>query len=479
MPGKFLLALILAIALLLVSCWEQPGKPASKDAPQKDILAHAHAFYRQHKFQQSLAMFSNCLSVKAGHPDDKSRRQEAALGMAICRLLTANDQWPTSMGKWTIGSRGYWQGQTFTVLEGLAPSVRLHFEKKLAATGHDCGLWLLLRLALRHRHYPILPRIIARIEEGELAWRYCLAFGWSLLKDNSYSAASLLFDSLLRTSASGKTCHEEARYGLVVARILENGQKQQIISLPRGWRYRLDLSAIDFFRPGSPMHEYQENLTRLPFPVVAELVLADSLYILGGKAKNKIDVWERGDRYLEAAECPATLTAIYSCCRTRFRLAMAWRYLITGSRENARRIFTGCLKAGNIERQWQWEARLGLALLAFKQDQELEAASALLAGWQPGRHYWLGGKKFDFYRLSGRARRREAIERMCDDGKHRIYLTMLDALCLLGDGRTAQTMLGNIVAASGDSTTKEIYLAEEVNIPIDAYAENQIWEKPD
>ena len=479
MPEKFLPMLIWTLALLLPACQEQPGTAGKNATPKDDVLVLAHACYQLRNFKQGAARFSACLTAKTGNLQARSRQQEAILGLALCRLLTGADQWQTPLNKWPGSGHGYWQGQTFTVLEGLAPTIRRHFQRQLPTKGQEGGLWLLLRLALLDKHYRVAPQIIAAIGQEHLAWRYCLAFAWARLKNNRYLAPGALFDLLLRTPTSGKSCQQEAGYGLMLAVILETGRQRHPISLPTAWRYRLDLDVVDFFRTDSPMVEYRQRLLGLPAVELNRLVVADMLYALGAKSRNKIDVWQKGLHYLEATQPPPVLADVYSDYRTRFRLAIAWNHLLSGSRENARKIFTDCQQSGNSQSRWQEDARLGLALLAFKQEQELEAASALLVGCQIGRHYWLGGKKFDFYRLPERVHRRDAIEQLCRDRKQRCYLTMLDALCLLGDGRAAQTLLGNIVAASSDSSVRNIYLAESANIPADAYAENQIWEKPD
>lgn len=88
-------------------------------------------------------------------------------------------------------------------------------------------------------------------------------------------------------------------------------------------------------------------------------------------------------------------------------------------------------------------------------------------------------KKIHFYRVPSRIKNKKNIEKICKDKDHRIYLTLIDVLCILGDGRAAQSLLGELVTRYQKKHIKNIYLEEQQYIPKDVYTENQIWEKLD
>ena len=191
-------------------------------------------------------------------------------------------------------------------------------------------------------------------------------------------------------------------------------------------------------------------------------------------------IWQKGEQLLQKnlTALQKRLPALYLSLEKRFALAGAWCDFLAGRMPAAHVVFTSCL-AGPAEPGWlKQEAKLGLALLAWKDNNSIEEIVTSMGEHHRNNYYWLAGHKVDFYRLAARRKHKDNIERLCKQSEsHRVYFTLIDALCLLGDGRAAYALLGQVIERYPEAEVRTIYLAEQKNIPGDAYADNQIWEK--
>ena len=118
--------LLTLILILGAGCEERPVK---KTEQKLDPLSAAHDAYNKGNFQQSIKLFESALNN-----NNKFRRmqpEQARWGMIVSQILAGAPEWSKNLNASPRRIRGYWKGESFTILEGLSASERDYFREAL------------------------------------------------------------------------------------------------------------------------------------------------------------------------------------------------------------------------------------------------------------------------------------------------------------------------------------------------------------
>ena len=109
-------------------------------------------------------------------------------------------------------------------------------------------------------------------------------------------------------------------------------------------------------------------------------------------------------------------------------------------------------------------------ILHLIQENSLELLTKELSKIVWEDEIWIAGKRFAFLRTEERKKYTEQFQKLPLENKKQLLI--FDALCILGDSRSAYGLLGDIMPKLSKEN-QEIFIVEENNIPNDPYAENQ------
>lgn len=476
MVTRLLIAVFLALAVSL-GCKEQstpekPLKPESQDQKGQDQKGQDQQGQNQQGQEQQAPALE----------------KDEELELLISEFLEEKASWKERMTTWQPDVFYIWEGKRVLPTDGLSPSNASYFEGKMPSENPARAYFLILHLLLNRRHYQ-LSALIAEMPEGkEVAWEFCISWGWELMKANDYAEAKRLFEIIARAEIALNQ-KEEARFGALLARVMvcpDAPLGDDDVALFAGrWTYCMERKTIEFFRSTSPVYPYAKVASEVLFSkATAHLMVADMIFLAGGSSGQRLTVWQTGIAFLESnapdyAQRP-DLIPIYATLSRRFQKAIAWGNIVEGEYKEAKKIFESVQTLDAIEKS---ELRLARAFINFRDDPSLEIIYAQFPdmSWPGWPDYWLGGKKFSFYRIARREERRETIESVClQNPEIRTCLILLDTFCLLGQKDTARQLLSLIVREYSDNAeVKALCIEEDKEIPRDVYAESQIWEKLD
>ena len=454
------------LGVFFCACTEKTSPTLDNEGP----LKKAQSLYEEKKWQSAAIEFDSVLKSC-----NEIEEIEARLGSIVCRLLDKNSEWEEQIKLWKVGTRGYWHGMSFTVLESISLDKRDDFDEVLKKTDIPFGHFLLIQFLLLEGYENSIPLVVEKMPSyRNLAWDLLLLTAWQKLKEKQGNDREALFDLIYQNAVSPEQ-KAEATYGILLGNFFSPENKKDVIC-PDAWEYYVDLKKISFFRSSSPISVYQEFLTKSSIALQSPLVFCDLLFTFGGYLSDPVPVWEKGILFLEShkpKEDVSNLKAVCDCLKKRFSHAMGWSYLMKGDFENAQKHFLLESQDGKKEKE-----EIALALIAWKQGTSLVDIVKQFSPTSWKEEYFLGGRKVSFYRLPSREAKREEFQKLWNDPIHKIAFLFLDIFCLTGDGRSAHILLDQIVSEFPEEIYS-LYMAEEENIPRDPYAENQIWEKLD
>ena len=393
-------------------------------------------------------------------------------------MLAGNYAWQKSLEKWKPGVRYYWDGKSHSILDGISTKQGKYFLEIIEKQKEVRPKLFVLSFLLKEKHLGMIPFFVMNFKNADIAWELCLAAAWQKIKQGKNGQASSLFD-LAKQSNLKKELKSEVSYGSILAKVLMGIRLrfQDKRALKGKTSYKIGKNKVDFFRDYSTLTQYKSSLTKLP----VEFLIADMCFVLGRNSSKRRFIWQKGLRFLgrHKKKFSGEKAEIYQCLMDRFKIAMSWSYFIIGKYNESQKIFKTFV-VDKAKKIWHDEAQLGLCLISWKQESDLED---IVEKYKPisWPSYGLGGRKISFFRTTIRDKNRKAIENLCKkQTKHQIYLVVLDALCILGDGEASKKLLADVMEqVAKNPDVQSLYLAEQVNIPKNVYAENQIWEKLD
>lgn len=454
------LACTILLAMALISCGDEAGTPVPAPAPAP--------------------------------ADQASSEKEAArsdIGDVVADLLAGKD-WPERLKSWSPEGFYSWEGKTHTPTEGLPEACRAYLAERMPPGNPGRACFLVLHALMTIGRCEAIPAFAARLDEiapaeGDrpaaslVAREFCLAWAWQKTRNGEFEEAQKLFGS----SASGAKgdVEREAKQGGLLARIIRRPDAsigaEDAAAFGTDWVTRMDRREIEFFRESSPMAACEASLRGRPASAeTAAILLADMLFSLGGASRNRTHIWRQGLEFLKHRSLQGEFSGVRKALDARFLRALAWGKLLEGNPGEAKRAFE---EMSGAESSGDQEAKLGLAVIAFMEDPSLQRVDESAGADWP--HYWLGGRKFSFYRFPAREKRRESMESACSKTPRlRGYFTMLEALSLLGFNTSARHLLGLVMERHRFETDIEALCVEAGReVPRNVYAESQIWEQLD
>jgi hypothetical protein len=450
-------------SLLLLSACGKDSQVKVDKAPS--TLGVAYNDYQKQDYAKAHTEFF-ALSQKSNLSKDK--QHEAMLGSVICAILAGDEQWQNYLSNWSVEERYFWQSQSFDAVDGLVGK-NLEYFRSLPLTPEDKKLFFVLHFLIQQKHHPFIQTVAKKLSENKDWKNFCLAHAWGKLIQGKYQEGIQIFQSIMDVMPEKATDIEQ---GILMGQLLLGKMPKNIPwqKLPTK-KYSFGVIYKEVFRSSSPIQPIakasDKNLQMLTF--------IDSIYTFGKLTQQSNHVWQTGINTIDGWEDFSPQWA--QLTKQRFFAAISWQHLIAGNYPEARKGFEEL--SSNENEHLQKEGELGLAILYWKEEFSLDEIDNNIGKSWP--IYWLGGKKFNFYRIQDRLHRQKEIDQLANTkGEHLSYLILLDVLCLLGDGRSANSLLSNVIENhTNTANTKQLYMAEQNYIPKDSYAENQIWEKMD
>ncbi|NUM32992.1 MAG: hypothetical protein HUU50_00465 [Candidatus Brocadiae bacterium] len=454
------------LSLLFCSCNDQSSTTVKEQEP----LQKARSLFEEKKWDKAAEEFDLAQKTQSGMDQD-----EAQLGSIVCHLLSQNPRWEEQIKLWQPGMRGYWHGKSFTAIESIPLDKRDAFYDILKKEDMPFSYLLLVQFLLLEGYENSVSAVVEKMpQHKKLAWDFILLTAWENLKQKQGNEGEVLFEVVYQNAVSQEQ-KDEAIYGILLGNFFTPERKKEI-SFPKLWEYRLDLKKISAFRSSSPLNVYRSPLEKDGLSLQQHIVFCDMLFSFGGFLLEPVNLWEQGLAYLDKYKqdfLANNQQEAYDCLRKRFYHAIAWFHCIKGDLEKAGNRFVFETLEGKKERE-----DLGFALILWKQGHPLSDIVKQLSSVAWKEEYFVGGRKFSFYRLPSRENKRSEIEKLWAEPYHKIAFILFDVFCLTGDGRSAHILLDQIVSEFPENIYS-LYMAEEENIPKDPYAENQIWEKLD
>lgn len=439
-----MLRFFLLFLLVISSCTEKKSPHVQNE--KKTIFASAKEAYIKKNYTHSLKLFSQIKTQLVG-----TTKLEAQLG-EIASLISLGKDISVEIENWDIDRQYYWGGRSFDPSETISLNnieqfnqkkisyKKLHVLDFLLETGNDDAI-----------------KILIKQKKNYLLNEFVLARAWFSLKQNLYAESQHLF-SLVNDSNQNSSCI----LGLLLIDVLR-GQDEIPEAIVQSFVlkdcYSLDQEQIVLSK------KKLNNIT-------SETLIADMIFHLGVSTKHAFPILERGIQFVTQNKEKISESTDYL---ELFSLAQGWLVFSKGNLNNAKKIFEVIVAKKNSTPRY-FEAHLGLAIIYWMEEEDCEELRKHFF-WLKNNVYWLGGRKISlFSKKRSHANWQKSID---ENRKNRENLVLLDALCRLGEGRSAHAFLGYLVDEFENQKTLLLYEEEEKNIPKDVYAENKIWEKID
>lgn len=493
--GKAVIKILLMLTMLaipvVVLYWMAQAPPANMNTNgpvnsiSKNCMAEARQFYQNRQFSlASQEFWQYTKGIATPQPEQELEWLEAQLGAVLCGILANDSHWTEKWESCKLQQRGSWQGKFFTYLEYITPVREQYFRQHSSDQTLPAREFLLIQLMLQENHIQFLPQVIKNTRQPALLWDFCLLVSWDWIKQGKFAQAQTVL-AVCKQNATPIQA-QESDDGIEIIGILQDripasltGSANTALQSPRRLEYSLELHPLQLLRPTSPLFAYEKAIQSHP-EHWKNLILADQLFCIGAGAKNHAFFWSQGTKFILALEnsAPSDMKPVYHAQLCQLNVAMAWDSINQGDLSEAQAIFEKYLDSKGTP--WYQEARLGLAILAYKQGKPLSELLPELEDVEIGWEYWLGGNKISFDRLAERKTWQAPLEKDKIARPCQTALILFDVFCLLGEGYHAKTLLAQIAKIpSPHPISNPILKMEEANIPQDSYSVCRIWEKLD
>lgn len=450
------------IIFILIGC--QQEQEYHQENKKEVLLQNAYNLFVQKKYESALLQYQQQILTI---PKDTVLYQESQLAILLCQIFL--DQLPPhALQDWKVDTRLYWQGQSFTLWESIPKYHNSLFQTSIKNFPYKS--FLLLEFIINQpefqESFPIEKYIQQYIttEYQSLAWNLILIHSWNHLRKNDVKIARIFLSSVQEFAIQEKQ-KTEAKTALFIADILQHQISNISLTDPI---YSFNLTEIDLYRSNTILAPFKNEKIHIDEEKI--YIQADVIYQLGGIAWNPIQVWQTGIEWLQKQHTVSQ--EMKKLLLSRYTSAQAWTYAMKGQWQRAIEILN------NIQGQKHWndEKQLANIIYIWIQENSLELLTKELSKIVWEDEIWIAGKRFAFLRTEERKKYTEQFQKLPLENKKQLLI--FDALCILGDSRSAYGLLGDIMPKLSKEN-QEIFIIEENNIPNDPYAENQIWEKLD
>lgn len=451
------------------------------DTPiSKNHLVEARQLYQNRQYTLASQEFAQHVKIISRNrkPEQEMEWLEAQLGAVLCSILAEDATWTSQLQQCELDQRGSWQGKFFTYLEYIKPTHVAYFNEKSVDGKLPAHYFLLIQLIIQENHTQILSDVINRAKQPQLLWDFCLLIAWDYVQQAQFTSAQTLLE-ICKKHAITPIQWQEFYSATDIISILQNPEQIPQTSQPQtSLKYSFQLNSIDILRPASPLFQHQKIITVNPGQWY-HIMLADLLFCMGAQNNKHTFFWSQGLKFVRTLEKIASsdMKVVYYALAFRLQTAMAWDCVNQGDLSQAQSIFEKCFDTKGTP--WYQEARLGLAIVAYKQGKTLTELLIELEDAEIEWEYWLGGNKISFFRSIERKQHQARFETISQDKRLKIGFILFDVFCLLGEGYHANMLLNELAKLSSTSSPHPIFHIEESNIPKDEYSVCRIWEKLD
>ncbi len=450
-------------------------------ADSVSTLERARKSYQNQKYDESLSLFSQCLEECLEESSSKKKEgkfQEAQLGGIVSQLLLSKKV-DSRINELSPTIRYYWNGNSFSLWDDISTKSQEELQKNLSSDKSYIFLQV-VDLLIRERHLAALSFFIKeeKLDESleQVVWDFSLTKAWGMLQKNKILPAKELFLFLKKNLPSVSRFTQSGQSGWLLTQVLSQPWKEIHIDevtkafhhnsffLDREeWSLQESTSLAALFERGGLAEAKDLNKYRI--------FLAEMIYSFGKVSTQHDDVWRKGLIFLNKKASAKEPFVLFM--KRRFHCVLGWDVLAKGDLKKAEKIFRRLLKASQSVQE---EAHLALLVLEWKKYSSLSQCIEKAKEKKFQNQFWMAGRNLEIFRFPHRQENREQWQKVFQENSiHRVFLILLDSLCLLGDGRSAYELLGNLVDTYPE--LQELYILEEENIPKDPYTDGKIWEK--